>query len=332
MDPGDPEALKTPISPLISPHITSVTPTSVPIVPDLISSIPGSTIFGEPNTKVIVLDNGNTLLLPPVTLDNTGQSNSTIDFSQLSGHTILIRDITNNTSSPPILVDQNLLITPQFGPQKPFNGGTKFDIVGTPNEQVEISIFERNVNIPVTTITPTISPSGLIHVQFPQPLKLKPGDTVLVKNVTNNYASVMQIPDNVLDFNLSSIPVENLRQGFRINSTVFKRLVNGVTIPTEEFKEPFQPCGVFPENLSFLYSITDNGTGRELQSEPIHNIAGLGIANGDRPFRPFPKPLVFEPRSVILFQVQEISGGPGTLYFVLQGYKVLGTGALRMEE
>jgi hypothetical protein len=35
---------------------------------------------------------------------------------------------------------------------------------------------------------------------------------------------------------------------------------------------------------------------------------------------------------VIQFQVQEISGGPGTLYFVLQGYKVLGTGDVPMEE
>jgi len=76
--------------------------------------------------------------------------------------------------------------------------------------------------------------------------------------------------------------------------------------------------------VDFLYRLIDNATGREFQSEPIHNIAGLGIANGDRPFRFFPQPLVFTPRSVIRVEITEISG-TGRLYFVLQGHKVLAT-------
>jgi hypothetical protein len=80
------------------------------------------------------------------------------------------------------------------------------------------------------------------------------------------------------------------------------------------------------EDISFLYSIDIVSSGRELQNKPIHNIAGLGIANGDRPFRPFAQPFAFEPRSVIRIQVEELSTLPGTLYIVLQGYKTLGTG------
>lgn len=80
------------------------------------------------------------------------------------------------------------------------------------------------------------------------------------------------------------------------------------------------------QDISFLYSIDIVSSGRELQNKPIHNIAGLGIANGDRPFRPFAQPIAFEPRSVIRIQIEELSTLPGTLYIVLQGYKTLGTG------
>jgi hypothetical protein len=79
-------------------------------------------------------------------------------------------------------------------------------------------------------------------------------------------------------------------------------------------------CGI-----DFKYSIIDSGTGRELQNKPIHNIAGLGEATGDRPFRPLAKPMLFMPRSTIRIEVEEISvGGLYTnaeLFIVLHGYK-----------
>ncbi len=64
-------------------------------------------------------------------------------------------------------------------------------------------------------------------------------------------------------------------------------------------------CGI-----EFKYSIVDSGTGRELQNQPIHNIAGLGESTGERPFRPFAKPMLFLPRSTIRIEVEEISAGP----------------------
>jgi len=84
-------------------------------------------------------------------------------------------------------------------------------------------------------------------------------------------------------------------------------------------------CGI-----DFKYSIVDSGTGRELQNQPIHNIAGLGEATGDRPFRPLAKPMLFLPRSTIRIEVEEISEGPiyvgAELFIVLHGYKMLGYG------
>jgi hypothetical protein len=80
--------------------------------------------------------------------------------------------------------------------------------------------------------------------------------------------------------------------------------------------------------IQFLYLIVDSATGRELQNKQVHNIAGLGSADGDRPFRPFARPVPFAPRATIRIEVEELSEGPlfkdGTLFLVLHGYKRLG--------
>jgi hypothetical protein len=84
-------------------------------------------------------------------------------------------------------------------------------------------------------------------------------------------------------------------------------------------------CGI-----DFKYSIIDSSAGRELQNKAIHNIAGLGKADGDRPFRPMAKPMLFMPRSTIRIQVEEVSQGSiyvgAELFIVLHGYKILGYG------
>jgi hypothetical protein len=95
-------------------------------------------------------------------------------------------------------------------------------------------------------------------------------------------------------------------------------------------------CGI-----DFKYSIVDSGTGRELQNQPLHNIAGLGESTGNRPFRPLAKPMLFMPRSTIRIEIEEVSDGPlygyefpagsgrrlgAELFIVLHGYKILGYG------
>lgn len=122
----------------------------------------------------------------------------------------------------------------------------------------------------------------------------------------------------------------SFERGFRI-SPDFARFVTAdldlASIPAETLNAAFEPgCG--PEDASFLYTIDVPSTGRELQNKPIHNVAGLGIANGERPFRPLARPIAFEPRTSIRIQVEEVSTLPGTLYIVLQGYKILGTGRI----
>ncbi len=60
-----------------------------------------------------------------------------------------------------------------------------------------------------------------------------------------------------------------------------------------------------------------------MQNQPINNIAGLGIANGERPFKKLARPMLFLPRSTIRVTVDE-RFGRGNLFIVFQGYKRLG--------
>jgi hypothetical protein len=121
----------------------------------------------------------------------------------------------------------------------------------------------------------------------------------------------------------------DLSCGFRINPDSADLFV--ADLPLDRLSpgrldRVFETCCLDADDLSFLYSIDIVSTGRELQNEAIHNIAGLGISNGDRPFRPLAKPIAFSPRSSIRIQIEERSGPPGKLFIVLQGYKFLGTG------
>jgi hypothetical protein len=77
-----------------------------------------------------------------------------------------------------------------------------------------------------------------------------------------------------------------------------------------------------PEDVSFRYSLFDSGSGRELQNQFIHNVAGLGSAKGERPFKKLMLPLHLAPRSTCRVAVDE-HFGRGELYIVLQGYKLL---------
>ncbi len=110
--------------------------------------------------------------------------------------------------------------------------------------------------------------------------------------------------------------------------TAFNAFFPATTDSAKAFRTLFESALVRFGGVQFLYSIVDSGTGRELQNKAIHNIAGLGAADGDRPFRPFARPVPFVPRSTIRVEVEELSEGPlfadGTLYLVLHGYKRLG--------
>ena len=92
-------------------------------------------------------------------------------------------------------------------------------------------------------------------------------------------------------------------------------------LPVSLLDQVFERMNV-PDAVSFRYSIFDSGRGIELQNQPIHNIAGLGVADGARPFKKLARPIVCVPRSTIRVRVEE-HVGRGTLFIVFQGFKRL---------
>ena len=111
------------------------------------------------------------------------------------------------------------------------------------------------------------------------------------------------------------IRADRLRVAFKDNGEL------GDSVPIDGANELFERLNR-PEDVSFRYTIFDSGRGRELQNQPLHNVAGLGIADGDRPFKKLARSMVFQPRSTIRVRVEE-RFGRGTLFIVLQGYKFL---------
>jgi hypothetical protein len=76
-------------------------------------------------------------------------------------------------------------------------------------------------------------------------------------------------------------------------------------------------------SIQFLYEIFDEGTGRAFQNEAVLSTAGLGDPDGERPFRHFATPIVFDPLTTIRFEITEASDLEGTLHITLHGYKTL---------
>jgi hypothetical protein len=148
---------------------------------------------------------------------------------------------------------------------------------------------------------------------------LDPGDSEIVINKSE--------PINLGDIKLTEIkPVQALFDGIRIHPlrTRFAFTAGGQlnrTVSQALLGRLFQSVNR-PEEVRFLYAISDTGTGRELQNQRVSNVASLGIANGERPFKVFHKPMHFLPRSTIRVQVEEVFGR-GRLFLVFQGYKML---------
>jgi hypothetical protein len=202
----------------------------------------------------------------------------------------------------------------------PFDYVTTFELTGNPGNLVEdeisvnveggftvtsigygLSVEERGVDIVVpSSITSTVPTPG--------------GD----RKVFN----LAQLP-------LRAFPPSALLDGVRIRAN-FLRVALGENGFLAGQLSPDFASRLFerlnrPEDVSFRYAIFDSGTGHELQNRSLNNIAGLGIANGDRPFKKLARPMSFLPRSTIRVQVEE-RFGRGTLFIAFQGYKLLDAG------
>jgi hypothetical protein len=129
-------------------------------------------------------------------------------------------------------------------------------------------------------------------------------------------------------FDVGPLTERALLGGFQINPAVSQHflhiLQDGKKMQPAELAELFQTLNPPADRVQFLYELYDKGTGRAFQSEPLLNIAGLGISDGDRPFRYFATPIVFPPRSTIQLNVIPKTDFRGELYVSLHGYKMLG--------
>src|SRR5262249_27562048 len=123
-------------------------------------------------------------------------------------------------------------------------------------------------------------------------------------------------------------PEAVLRNGIKLHPDVADFALQGLgsagTPNKDVLGRLFQGVGSPSDLIPFQYPSFDEGSGREFQSEPILSIAGLGSADGKRPFRYFAKPITFRPRSTIRMEVTEVSDFVGELHVALHGYKVLG--------
>jgi len=118
-----------------------------------------------------------------------------------------------------------------------------------------------------------------------------------------------------------------LRNGIRLNPRLARAALandgRGV-LDASLLRQVFEVVSAPSADVQFLYALFDEGSGREFQSEPILNIAGLGAADGKRPFRYFAQPITFAPLATIRLDITQKSLFRGKLQVCLHGYKVLG--------
>jgi hypothetical protein len=149
----------------------------------------------------------------------------------------------------------------------------------------------------------------------------------LLETLSTNLDEAVTISDGKIDGKIGPRTAAVFKDGLRFNPEFAERLLltGGAERDEGILSKAFQSVGAPPERVAFKYALFDQGSGREFQSEPILNIAGLGSPDGKRPFRYFARPIEFAPRSTIRLQITEVSVFQGELHVSLQGYKSLGT-------
>jgi len=203
----------------------------------------------------------------------------------------------------------------------PFDYITTFELTGNPGNLIEDEI---SVNVEGGFIVTSIG-YGLSAEERDVDLAV-PSSIIFTEPApgggTRDVFDLARLP-------LRAFPSSALLDGVRIRPN-FLRVAVGVNgsladrLPSEFADRLFERLNR-PEDVSFRYAIFDSGTGHELQNRSLNNIAGLGIANGDRPFKKLARPMSFLPRSTIRVQVEE-RFGRGTLFIAFQGYKLLDAG------
>jgi hypothetical protein len=202
----------------------------------------------------------------------------------------------------------------------PYDYVAEFNLTGGPG-----NLLQDVINISVEGVFVAVSIGYGLNEERVEPFTLLTGG-----------GRVPPDPQTLGDITLDNIPPDILIEGFRIKpdfaSVAIQNGQLNATLPisvTRDMFERVKPA----ENFGFMISIVDSATGRELQNEPVHSVATLGRASGQRPFKMLSQPMVFMPRSTIRLQVEERTAGvKGKLFVTLQGYKVLGVAGMLEEE
>lgn len=231
---------------------------------------------------------------------------------KILGAAVCPEPVTRALSAPAIYPGQS--IGNGSGRVIPFDYVSKFQLTGRPGNLIEDEV-------------PINAEGGFVNTSI--------GYGLAVESLNVTLSGLPPVPappappptiDLGVNISLGQFPTGALLDGIRIRPN-FLRIAFGDNgqlnrnLPVTSVNQIFERLNR-PESVSFRYSITDTGTGRDLQNQPIHNVAGLGIATGERPFKRLGRPMTFLPRSTVRVTVEE-HFGRGTLFIVFQGYKLL---------
>jgi len=217
----------------------------------------------------------------------------------------------------------------------PFDYAFRYELTGRPgnviNKTVTVSIEAPFVAVSIGYgVVPKVTP--IVFGPKPPPIIITAASAKLPLRAIDLGAIIDGLDSKLREtsrlLKRESVAEAVFKNGIKLNPDIAEfALQNGGSIPLDSsaLASLFQAVAAPPENIQFLYAIFDEGSGREFQSEPILNIAGLGISNGDRPFRYFGQPIAFAPQSTIRMEVREVSDFQGELHVTLHGYKVLGS-------
>ncbi len=217
----------------------------------------------------------------------------------------------------------------------PFDYAFRFELKGQPG-LVQNSSLEVSVEAAFTAVSIGYGVAPTVHpITFGPP---PPSGTVIFLETDGNslfsttFGDLIGTLSKLLDDDVApgaKIGPKTavvLQDGLRLNPEFAERilLTGGLNLDQGILDQAFQAVGAPAERVAFKYALFDQGSGREFQSEPILNIAGLGSSDGKRPFRYFARPIEFATRSVIRMEITEVSAFQGELHVSLQGYKTLG--------
>jgi hypothetical protein len=224
----------------------------------------------------------------------------------------------------------------------PFDHSFQFSLNGEPGRthrgavtvSVEASFTALSIGYGVV---PEITPI-VFGADLPPPGQPPPGanlrQALSLRNIRFNevLSALERTLSNAPDLGGDTTPLEAaLRNGIRLNPQFVALALQGNgngDIDPASFARLFEVASAPPEDAPFLYSLFDEGSGREFQSGPILSIAGLGSSDGKRPFRYFATPITFRPLSTIRMEITELGRVRGELHVALHGYKMLGGAAV----